>query len=40
MTNLWQDLPRRGEKELKIRNEEGEISMDMGEIKKKNKRLL
>jgi len=34
LTNLWPDLPRRREKELKIRSEKG----DTAEIQKKKKR--
>jgi len=34
LTNLWPHSPRRREKELKIRSEEGEIATDTGEIQK------
>ena len=38
--NLWPDLPRRGEKELRwTKNEKGEISTDTAEIQKKKKKL-
>ena len=39
MTNLLLDSPRREGKELKIRNEKGEISMDTAEIQKNIKIL-